>query len=138
MTQTTPAHRVDTAHTALRWGLGLAAFLAGLDKFSNLLADWPGYVAPFLAGLLPVSAQTLMWVVGPIEIAVGLAILTRWPREGGFLASAWLLLIAGNLVLGGFLDVAVRDVVMAIAAFALVELSSERDEAVAHRFEAAA
>lgn len=138
MTQTALPHRVETARTALRFGLGLAAFLAGLDKFTNLLADWPGYVAPVVAGALPISAQVLMWIVGPIEIAVGLAILTRWPREGGFVASAWLLLIAGNLVLGGFLDVAVRDVVMAIAAFALAELSSVREEAITHRFEAAA
>jgi hypothetical protein len=138
MTQNALPHRVETARAALQYSIGLAAFLAGLDKFANLLADWPGYVAPVLAGVLPVSAQTLMWLVGPIEIAVGLAILTRWPREGGFVASAWLLLIAGNLVLAGFLDVAVRDAVMAIAAFALAELSSPREEAVTHRFQAAA
>jgi uncharacterized membrane protein len=138
MTQTSLPHRVEIARTALQWGLGLAAFLAGLDKFANLLADWPAYVAPVMGAVLPISAQTLMWVVGPIEIAVGLAILTRWPREGGFVASAWLLLIAANLVLGGFLDVAVRDVVMAVAAFALAELSSVREAAIAHRFEAAA
>jgi hypothetical protein len=138
MTQSALPHRVETARAALRYAIGLAAFLAGLDKFVNLLADWPGYVAPVLAGVLPVSAQTLMWLVGPIEIVVGLAILTRWPREGAFVASVWLLLIAGNLVLAGFLDVAVRDVVMAIAAFALAELSSVREEAITHRFEAAA
>ena len=40
------------------------------------------------------------------------------------IAAAWLLLIAVNLVLTGrFFDVAVRDVAMAIAAFALARLT---------------
>jgi hypothetical protein len=55
---------------------------------------------------------------------VGLAILTRWTRVGAWIAAAWLLLIAVNLVLTGrFFDVAVRDVEMAIAAFALARLT---------------
>jgi len=69
---------LDSARTALKVGLGLAAFLAGLDKFFNLLADWPGYLSPLLTSLLPVSATTFMWTVGVVEMLVGLAILTRW------------------------------------------------------------
>jgi hypothetical protein len=34
-------------------------------------------------------------------------------------ASAWLLLVAVNLAIGGHFDVAVRDLVMSIAAFAV-------------------
>jgi hypothetical protein len=115
---------------ALRIGLGLAAALAGLDKFVGLLADWPGYLAPFVAALLPVSPETFMHVIGVVEVAVGAAILTRWPREGAAVAMVWLLLIAGNLVLTGrFFDVAVRDVEMAIAAFALVRLTEAHEAA---------
>ena len=33
--------RLTTPWWALRVGLGAAAFLAGLDKFFGLLADWP-------------------------------------------------------------------------------------------------
>lgn len=131
MTQLVFPPRLDAARIALRVGLGLAAFLAGLDKFAGLLADWPGYVAPVVAAALPVSPEAFMHVVGVVEMAVGLAILTRWPLEGAWVAMAWLLLIAGNLVLSGrFFDVAVRDVEMAIAAFALVRLT-EAEQAAA-------
>ncbi|MGH7893159.1 MAG: hypothetical protein ACREQL_00740 [Candidatus Binatia bacterium] len=150
MKQVSFPQRLDPARIALRVGLGLAAFLAGLDKFIGLLADWPGYVAPVVAAMLPVAPEVFMRVVGVVEMGVGTAILTRWPREGAWVAMAWLLLIAGNLVLTGrFFDVAVRDVEMAIAAFALVRLteahaatagaSRGRDcGAGASRFEAAA
>ena len=33
--------RLTTPWWALRAALGVAAFLAGLDKFFNLLANWP-------------------------------------------------------------------------------------------------
>jgi uncharacterized membrane protein len=131
MTQATFPHGLDAARTALRIGLGLAAFLAGLDKFVGFLADWPGYLAPIVAASLPVSPETFMRVAGVVEMAVGAAILTRWTREGAWVAMAWLLLIAGNLVLTGhFFDVAVRDVEMAIAAFALVRLTEAHAAAV--------
>jgi hypothetical protein len=143
MTQTTFPQGLDAARVALRIGLGLAAFLAGLDKFVGLLADWPGYLAPAVAAVLPVSAEAFMRVVGIVEIAVGTAILTRWPFEGAWVAMAWLLLIASSLVLSGrFLDVAVRDVEMAIAAFALAQLTAAKASAARvarpRAFEAAA
>ena len=111
--------RLDTSFRILRVTLGLTATLAGLDKFFNLLADWGSYVSPTAAALLPVSVQTFMGIVGLIEIAVGAAILGLAPRPGAYVASAWLLLVAANLVLGGHFDVAVRDVVMSVAAFTL-------------------
>jgi hypothetical protein len=48
---------------------------------------------------------------------VGVTILAISPRTGAYVASVWLLLIAVNLAMGGHFDVAVRDVVMSIAAF---------------------
>jgi hypothetical protein len=111
--------RLETPFRILHVTLGLTATLAGLDKFFNLLADWGSYVSPTAAALLPVSVQTFMGAVGLIEIAVGGAILGLAPRLGAYAASAWLLLVAANLALGGFFDVAVRDVVMSVAAFTL-------------------
>ena len=111
--------RLDTSFRILRVTLGLTATLAGLDKFFNLLADWGSYVSPTAAALLPVSVQTFMGAVGLIEIAVGAAILGLAPRLGAYVASAWLLLVAANLALGGHFDVAVRDVAMSVAAFTL-------------------
>ena len=52
------------------------ATLAGLDKFFNLLTDWGTYVSPLVAAVLPLSTDTLMAIVGVIEFAVGVSILT--------------------------------------------------------------
>ena len=129
-------HRLDTPWIGLRFGIGLTATLAGLDKFFNLLADWGHYVSPMAAQMLPVSVGTFMGIVGVIELAVGLTILLGWTRLGAYVASAWLLAVAANLVLGGFFDIAVRDVVMSIAAFTLARLAEVRSEAPAFGFNA--
>ena len=116
--------RLTTPWWALRVALGAAAFLAGLDKYFNLLANWPGYLSPLATSVLPVSDAAFMHLVGIVEMAVGLVILTGYTRLGGYLAAAWLVGIALNLVATGrYFDVAVRDVAMAIAAFTLARLT---------------
>ncbi len=102
---------------ALQVALGLTAALAGLDKFFNILADWGAYVSPVVAHALPVSVPVFMHIVGVIEFAVGVTMLAISPRIGAYVASVWLLLIAVNLMMGGHLDIAVRDVVMSLSAF---------------------
>jgi uncharacterized membrane protein YphA (DoxX/SURF4 family) len=124
-------NRLNTPLVALRFGIGLTATLAGIDKFFNLLANWGSYVSPLAARVLPVSTGTFMGVVGVIEIVVGVAILTGWTRLGAYVASAWLLGVAANLVAAGFYDVAVRDVVMSLAAFTLARLVEVREAAPA-------
>ena len=110
---------------------GLVPLLAGLDKFLNLLADWPKYLSPMVADLLPFSAQSFMYAVGIIEILVGLMVLTRWTRLGAWIAAAWLVLIALNLVTLGMFDIAVRDLAMAVGAYTLARLAELRQEAPA-------
>lgn len=125
-------NRLNTPWVGLRYGIGLAAALAGIDKFFNLLTDWSTYASPLATRLLPVSTGTFMGIVGVIEFAVGLAILAGWTRVGAYVASAWLLGVAANLVAAGFYDVAVRDVVMSLAAFTLARLAEVREEALGH------
>jgi uncharacterized membrane protein YphA (DoxX/SURF4 family) len=123
--------RLDSVWWALRLGLGLGPFLAGLDKFFNLLAQWDMYLSPMVTKVLPVSGTTFMRAVGVIEMIVGLAILTRWTRPGAYVAMVWLVLIAINLVTtGNFFDLAVRDVEIAIGAYALARLTEVREGAV--------
>jgi uncharacterized membrane protein YphA (DoxX/SURF4 family) len=113
---------------ALRLGLGLAAFLAGLDKFFNILTDWTQYLSPLVSDALPVDAAVFMRVIGVVEMVVGLAILTVATRLAAYVAMAWLLGIAVNLVTtGAYYDVAVRDVEMALAAFALARLTELKE-----------
>jgi len=131
--------RLTTPWWALRAGIGATAFLAGLDKFFNLLADWPGYLSPIAAQLLPISANSFMHIVGVIEMAVGAAIVAGLTRLGGYVAAAWLAGIALNLVTTGhFFDIAVRDVAMAIAAFTLARLTEAGVGATAASASAAA
>ena len=129
--------RLNAPLLALRFGIGLTAALAGLDKFFNLLADWGAYVSPLAAQVLPFSVSTFMGIVGVIELAVGVAILAGWTRLGAYVASAWLLGVAVNLVTAGFYDVAVRDVVMSLAAFTLARLVEVHEGAPAYGFSAA-
>lgn len=126
--------RLNTPWIALGLGIGLTATLAGADKFFNLLADWGSYVSPLAARLLPVSTGTFMGVVGVIELAVGVSILAGWTRIGAYVASVWLLAVAANLVAAGFYDIAVRDVVMSLAAFTLARLAEVHEGAPAGGF----
>jgi len=121
--------RLNSSYWALRIGLGLAAFLAGLDKFFNLLANWESYVSPMISGLLPVSTAAFMHVVGVIEMVAGVVVLAGLGRLGGYIVMAWLIAIAVSLLTTGkFFDVAVRDVVMSLGAFTFAHLSQLREE----------
>jgi hypothetical protein len=120
-------HRLNQAWWALRLGLGLGPFLAGLDKFFNILTDWTMYLNPLALKVVPLSPAAFMRTVGVVEMLVGIAILTRWTRWGAYVAAAWLVCIALNLVsMGMFFDLAVRDVEIAIAAFVLAKLTEVR------------
>jgi hypothetical protein len=126
---------LESAWWLLRIGLGVGPALAGLDKIfrTNILADWAMYISPLAAALLPVSGDVFMQGVGVIELAVGIGILTFATRAGAWIAMAWLLAIAVNLVSTGmFFDLAVRDVEIAIAAYALARLTQVRESATAH------
>jgi len=115
---------------ALRFGLGLGAFLAGLDKFFNILADWEMYLSPLATNLISVTSTAFMRGVGVIEMIAGIVVLAGFTRLGGYVVAAWLLAIAASLVTTGmFYDLAVRDVEIAIAAFTLARLSELRAHA---------
>ena len=121
--------RLESPRIALRVSFGLLPLLAGLDKFTYFLTDWSAYVGPVARSLLPVSPQTFLYAVGIVEVLVGLAVLTRWTVIGSYAAAGWLTLIAVNLVLAGFFDIAVRDVVLAVAALTLARLTEVHDTA---------
>jgi len=119
-------HSLDSVYLPLKVTFGLVPLLAGLDKFFNLLTDWGSYLSPSVASMLPVSVATFMMIVGVIEMAVGVAILTKLTRLGAYVAMCWLVLIAGNLLIAGKLDVAVRDLALAVGAYSLGAISGLR------------
>ena len=121
--------RLNAVWWALRVGLGLGAFLAGLDKFFNLLTNWEMYLSPLASRLIPIEPALFMQLVGVIEMAVGALLLAGVTRIGGYMMMGWLIAIALNLASAGmFFDLAVRDVEMALGAFALARLSEVRQK----------
>lgn len=117
----------ESAYWALKIGLGATAFLAGADKFTNRMVDWEKYLSPAAERMLPVSGSTFMKAVGVIEMGVGAMVLSRQTRLGSYIASAWLLGIAANLVTGQeYYDIAARDVNMAVGAYTLGRLAEAR------------
>jgi hypothetical protein len=111
------------AYRILHVAFVVAPVLAGLDKFFNVLIDWDRYVAPVVTDVLPVSAHTLMLVVGAIEIAAGILVALR-PRIGGYVVAVWLWAIIVNLLLAGdFFDIALRDFGLSLGALALARLA---------------
>ncbi len=119
---------LNGAWWALKIGLGVGPIITGTDKYFDKLADWGMYLSPLATKFVPVSTATFMHGVGIVEIIAGLIVLSRWTKFGGYLVMIWLLGIVANLLTTGmFTDLAMRDVEIAIGAFALAQLSTVRD-----------
>jgi uncharacterized membrane protein YphA (DoxX/SURF4 family) len=122
--------RSPAAHQAflmLRTVFTVAPILFGLDKFANVLTDWPRYLAPGINDIVPGTAQQAMYAVGVVEILAGIAVALV-PRYGALLVAAWLAGIMANLlIIGDFYDVALRDFGLFVAALALARLAVAED-----------
>ncbi len=113
------------AYQILHVAFTAAPIIAGVDKFFHLLGNWDQYLAPWMARLSPIGGHSLMLMAGVIEAAAGILVALR-PRIGAPIVGAWLCLIIVNLVsMGAFLDVALRDLGLALGAFALWRLAEE-------------
>lgn len=114
------------AFLLLRTVFTVAPIVFGLDKFTNLLADWTIYLAPAATSVVPLPAQTIMYIVGAVEIIAGIAVAVR-PRFGSMLVAVWLLgIIINLLLLGSFFDIALRDFGLLVGALALNRLSPRK------------
>lgn len=113
-----------TVRNILYYTYGIVPIVAGADKFTNILTHWTDYLKG-VESMLPMSASSFMMIVGVIEIVAGILVFAI-PKVGAWIVTLWLLCIAIVLIMGGFYDVAVRDIVMAISAFCLAKLSERR------------
>nr|WP_294908314.1 hypothetical protein [uncultured Lacibacter sp.] len=124
METTHASQKLRSVYSMLKLTYGIVPIVAGLDKFTNLLANWEQYLNPAFAQVLPFSPHTFMMVIGVVEIAAGVIVLLK-PTVGGYVVMAWLSLIALSLLASKeYLDVAVRDLVMAIGAFSFVKMAN--------------
>jgi hypothetical protein len=115
------------AFVLLRAAFVVAPIAFGLDKFFNVMVDWPLYLAPWINDVAPGSGQDFMYLVGVIEILAGVAVALK-PRYGAYLVAGWLAGIVINLLTAsGFYDIALRDFGLMLAALALARLASMYD-----------
>ena len=106
----------------LKLTFGIVPIVAGLDKFTNLLTHWSDYLGNNRS-MVPMDPETFMKVVGVIEIIAGIIVFVR-TVVGAYVVMAWLICIAIQLLIGGhYFDVAVRDLVMAVGAYTLAQLT---------------
>jgi uncharacterized membrane protein YphA (DoxX/SURF4 family) len=129
-TGTTTADRRDPryqAYALLRLTFTVAPIAFGLDKFFNVMVDWPDYLAPWIDDIAPGSAQDFMYFVGVVEILAGVLVAIA-PRWGGYVVAAWLAGIIFNLLThSGYYDVALRDFGLLVGAICLARLATVYD-----------
>jgi hypothetical protein len=117
------------AYLLLRTVFTVAPIVFGLDKFANVLVDWPRYLAPIVNDVVTGTGQQAMYVVGVVEVVAGLAVALS-PRYGALLVTAWLAGIIVNLLLiPGYFDIALRDFGLLVAALALSRLAVAHEPA---------
>jgi hypothetical protein len=115
------------AFSLLRLAFTVAPIAFGLDKFFNVMVDWPTYLAPWIDDIAPGSAQDFMYAVGVIEILAGIVVGLR-PRYGAYVVAGWLAGIIFNLLThSGFYDIALRDFGLMLGALTLARLASVYD-----------
>jgi uncharacterized membrane protein YphA (DoxX/SURF4 family) len=115
------------AFALLRLAFTAAPIAFGLDKFFNIMVDWPRYLAPWIDDVAPGSAQQLMYVVGVTEIVAGILVALK-PRYGAYVVAAWLGgIIVDLLSHSGFYDIALRDFGLMLGALTLARLASVYD-----------
>ena len=115
------------AFALMRVAFTVAPIAFGLDKFFNVLVDWPVYLAPWIDDIAPGSAQDFMYFVGATEILAGVIVALK-PRYGAYIVAAWLGGIVINLLThSGYYDIALRDFGLMLAALTLARLASVYD-----------
>jgi uncharacterized membrane protein YphA (DoxX/SURF4 family) len=120
--------KLNRSWWVLRIGLSVVPIVAGIDKFFNTLTNWEVYLNPLVPRILHIAPAAIMHVAGVVEIAVGIAVLTRYTRYTAYVVMLWMWAIALNLIVQwAFLDVAARDIVISLGAFTLAQLSEVRE-----------
>jgi len=113
------------AYVLLRTTFVVAPILFGVDKYFNVMVDWPKYLAPWIDDIMPGTAQQFMYVVGAVEILAGILVLA-FPRWGSLVVAAWLGGIIVNLLTVNppqYYDIALRDFGLMVGAVVLNRLA---------------
>ena len=122
--RTSADRAVKPAYQILMFAFIALPVVAGIDKFYDRLVDWNEYLAPQVAGRLPVTTTQFMHGAGIVEILAGLLVALK-PSVGALVVCLWLWGIVANLVVSGaHFDVALRDFGLSLGALALSRLAT--------------
>ena len=117
----------------MRIAFTVAPIAFGLDKFFNILVDWPIYLAPWINDIAPGSGQDFMYFVGVTEIVAGVpwrssraTAPTSSPRGSAGI-------IVNLLTYSGYYDIALRDFGLLLGALTLARLAAVYDPPLRRR-----
>jgi hypothetical protein len=109
----------------LKFTYGPVITLVGVDKFFGFLTDWTQYVSPLITDTIGMDAGAFLGLVGVIEVALGILLMTKWERSAAYGVAGFGLLSALNLIsTGQFYDIALRYLLMIVGVVVLANLSS--------------
>jgi len=113
------------AYQILHVAFVVAPVIAGADKFFHALVNWDQYLSPIVPRMLNIAPHTFMLGVGAIEVIAGLLVAFA-PAIGATVVGLWLCGIIVNLLtIPAYFDVALRDLGLAMGAFALARLAQD-------------
>jgi hypothetical protein len=120
-----PERLAREAYRVLQVAFVLVPLIAGADKYFHLLTNWEQYVSPLVMGVLGARwTHVFMLTDGAFEILLGLGVAFR-PKIFAYIVSVWLMAIVINLLTTGhYLDIALRDVGLSLASFALGKIAN--------------
>ena len=120
MNEVAQQQKLHTVWLVLKFSYGCAAVVIGADKFFNYIVDWSKYLSPLISNMLPLSIPHFMYVVGIVEMIVGLLILSKYTKLGANILSLWFIIIIANLLtMKMYYDIMARDLLLAIASWSL-------------------
>jgi hypothetical protein len=122
------SHTINTILLRNWWMLkitySLFLIVAGADKFFNLVTEWEKYISPFVLQYFSFTPLQILYSIALFEIVLGFLTLTILTRIGAYITALWFFVVALNLLsMIIYFDIAVRDIVMAIGAIALGQLT---------------
>jgi hypothetical protein len=111
----------------LRLTYSAGYLLAGADKFLHLVEDWTKLITHATLLIFHIDLTRLLYIIGSIELAIGILLLTRYVKLGAYLAMIWLLIKSAYIFhTGHFFEIAIRYFVVAMGALALAYLTNIR------------
>jgi len=116
-------HKLTTTWIMLKLSYGLMPIVFGAAKIFNLLTNWQGYINPTVLRITALSPVHLIYIVGTIEITIGLIVLSKFTRIGAYLIASWIIVAGTFFAMGHHYDAVARDLVMAVGALALARIT---------------